>query len=228
MPDATTTAGEGTLALLNDAPPLLSYPPAVQAVMLPLGGSMTLNSTARIYEQGSDDDSCCAHSVASAMETWLVQHDQLDASAALIDPHLIFNAANHKRNLHRCCAAAKTVPTANGIERATTSFLGQQRIEQMLASLLAHSPLMVEIRVGSNFRLDYDGTSVYRATGTLDLIHAVCILGYGTDLLTGEPFWIAKNSYGDTWGDRGHAKLLWGDPSVRPEFKVFAMRSVTL
>lgn len=196
--------------------------------MLAPGDEKRLRSTARIYEQGSDDDSCCAHSVASAMETWLADQDQIDTSASLIDPHFIFNAANHKRNLHRCCEAAKTVPTANGFEHATTSFLGQQRIEQMVGTLLDGNPLMVEIRVDSTFRLAYDGTSVYRATGTLDLVHAMCILGYGTDSLTSEPFWIAKNSYGEGWGADGHAKLLWGDPNVRPEFKVFAMRSVTL
>ncbi|MEW5918977.1 MAG: C1 family peptidase, partial [Gemmatimonadota bacterium] len=106
-------------------------------------------------------------------------------------------------------------------------FLGKQRIEQMVAALTDRTPLMVEIRVGSNFQIGYDGTAVYRPTGTLDLLHAVCILGYGTDPLTEEPFWIAKNSYGDDWGDKGQALLLWGDPDVRPEFKVFVMRSVS-
>lgn len=223
----TATGAEGTLALHNAAPPPLSYSPAAQALMLPPGGRTTLSSTRRIYEQGSDDDSCCAHSVASAMETWLVAQGQLDASASLIDPHLIFDAANHKRNLHRCCEAAKKVPTANGIEHASTTFLGQQRIEQMVALLLENKPLMVEIRVSTNFQHGYDGAGVYRPQGTLDVLHAVCILGYGTDEFTGEPYWFAKNSYGDTWGKAGHALLLWGDPNVRPEFKVFVMRSVT-
>ena len=160
------------------------------------------------------------------METWLVERDQLDAATPLIDPHRIFDAANHKRNLHECCKASKAVPTATGLEHATTEFLGKQRVEQMVGMLLDDMPLMVEIRVGTNFRLDYDGTSVYRAKGGLDL-HAVCILGYGTDELTGEPFWIAKNSYGEAWGADGNALLLWEDQLVRPEFKVFAMRSVT-
>jgi hypothetical protein len=96
----------------------------------------------------------------------------------------------------------------------------------MVTAIRDRNPLMAEIRVGTNFRHDYDGTSVYRAVGTLDL-HAVCIVGFGTDDATGEPIWIAKNSYGESWGERGHALLLWGDPDVRPEFKVFAMRMVT-
>lgn len=185
-----------------------------------------MRSTDRIYLQGSDDDSCCAHAVAAGMETWLVEQEQLDAATELLDPQLIFAAARKKRNLHRCCEAAKSVPTALGIGRATTKFLGEQRIEQMVTTIRGRSPLMVEIRVGTNFRHDYDGTTVYRAVGALDL-HAVCIIGFGTDANTGEPFWIAKNSYGDTWGENGHALLLWGDPAVRPEFKVFQMQTVT-
>src|SRR5574341_1005848 len=94
----TTTAAEGNLALMNGAPPLLSYSAAAQAVMLAPGTRTFLSSTVRIYEQGSDDDSCCAHSVASAMETWLVEQGQLDAATSLIDPQLIFNAAKHRRN----------------------------------------------------------------------------------------------------------------------------------
>src|SRR5262245_50217471 len=96
----------------------------------------------------------------------------------------------------------------------------------MVGELKSRKPFMVEIRVGTDFQLDYDGTSVYRGKGDLNVLHAVCILGYGTDDLTGEPFWIAKNSYGEAWGDKGNALLPWGDPGVRSEFKVFAMRSV--
>jgi hypothetical protein len=55
----------------------------------------------------------------------------------------------------------------------------------------------------------------------------MCIHGYGTHKETGEPFWIAKNSYGPDWGRAGSALLLWGDPTVAPERIVIAMQSVT-
>src|SRR5688500_16799129 len=120
--------GLSGLAIALRMPVTLS--PSALAVMLPGGDRHALRTTSRIYEQDSSDDSCCAHAVAAAMETWLVEQDQLDAASELLDPQLIFSAAKKKRNLHRCCEAAKAVPTANGIGRASTTFLGEQRIEQ--------------------------------------------------------------------------------------------------
>jgi C1A family cysteine protease len=36
-----------------------------------------------------------------------------------------------------------------------------------------------------------------------NLNHSVVILGWGTDPVTGMKYWIVRNSYGPTWGDKG-------------------------
>ena len=38
--------------------------------------------------------------------------------------------------------------------------------------------------------------------------HAITIVGYGTDGTT--PYWIIKNSWGESWGENGYFRLALG------------------
>ena len=56
-----------------------------------------------------------------------------------------------------------------------------------------------------------------------NLNHAMTVVGYGSEPDDGTKFWIVKNSYGDTWGDKGYIRIERGinDPAGRCGIAMF-------
>lgn len=38
--------------------------------------------------------------------------------------------------------------------------------------------------------------------------HALLLVGYGTDAASGKDFWLVKNSWGTSWGEKGYVRVL--------------------
>ncbi|ERM94888.1 hypothetical protein AMTR_s00009p00129100 [Amborella trichopoda] len=80
--------------------------------------------------------------------------------------------------------------------------------ENAMLSAVANQPISVGINgSGSEFR-HYSGGIFTGACG-LDLDHAVTIIGYGTGD-DGTPYWLIKNSWGESWGENGYMKIQRG------------------
>ena len=77
--------------------------------------------------------------------------------------------------------------------------------EKALLSAIAMQPISVAIQA-SQFVFQFYKEGVITddkcgAHGAVD--HGVLAVGYGTDLETQEPYFLVKNSWGETWGDNG-------------------------
>lgn len=85
----------------------------------------------------------------------------------------------------------------------------------MREALVKRGPLSVSFEVYSDF-FHYKG-GIYHHTGLSDgynpfqvTNHAVLLVGYGEDPVSKELFWIVKNSWGTTWGEKGYFRIRRG------------------
>ena len=77
-------------------------------------------------------------------------------------------------------------------------------------AVVAKQPIAVVLAANNAYIHSYAG-GVIDADDCLtdcdDINHAVLIVGYGTDEATGLDYWLVRNSWGTTWGDKGYVKL---------------------
>lgn len=81
--------------------------------------------------------------------------------------------------------------------------------EKGLLSAIAMQPISVAIQA-DQFVFQFYKTGVLEDDScgrSAQIDHGVLAVGYGTDLETQKPYWLVKNSWGETWGESGYVKL---------------------
>ncbi|KAK6631864.1 hypothetical protein RUM43_013930 [Polyplax serrata] len=82
--------------------------------------------------------------------------------------------------------------------------------EALKAAVATKGPISVAIDASSfAFHQYHSGVLVDHEckNQTMDLDHGVLVVGYGTDSKTGLDYWLVKNSWGLSWGDKGYIKM---------------------
>jgi C1A family cysteine protease len=80
--------------------------------------------------------------------------------------------------------------------------------EENLLKAAAHQPIAVGICAGTSL--------MFYSSGVVDsccdgLNHGVLVVGYGTDKQSGSDYWVVKNSWGGSWGEKGFFRLKRGN-----------------
>lgn len=74
-----------------------------------------------------------------------------------------------------------------------------------LKGAVAKQPVAIAIEADTRYFQSYSSGVLTSSSCGTNLDHGVLIVGYGTE--NGIKYWLVKNSWGTTWGDKGYAKI---------------------
>ncbi|KAG8002086.1 Metabotropic glutamate receptor 5 [Nibea albiflora] len=101
----------------------------------------------------------------------------------------------------------------------------------MMMDLVKNGPMGVALEVYPDFMHYKEG--IYHHTGLADSYnpfeltnHAVLLVGYGRCHMTGEKYWIVKNSWGAAWGEEGYFRIRRGSDECAIESIAVAAKPI--
>ena len=74
-----------------------------------------------------------------------------------------------------------------------------------LKAAVAKQPVAVAIEADTRYFQSYSGGILTSSSCGTNLDHGVLVVGYGTE--NGQDYWLVKNSWSNTWGDKGYVKI---------------------
>jgi len=74
-----------------------------------------------------------------------------------------------------------------------------------LLAAVAQQPVSVAIEADKMVFQMYTGGIISKASCGTNLDHGVLVVGYGSE--SGQDYWILKNSWGPSWGEKGFFRI---------------------
>jgi cathepsin X len=81
----------------------------------------------------------------------------------------------------------------------------------MLQEVYQRGPIACAIAVPSELA-NYKGGIYEDLTGDTTLVHAISIVGFGEE--DGKKYWVARNSWGQAWGESGFFRVVRGTNNI--------------
>jgi len=101
------------------------------------------------------------------------------------------------------CKKVPSVSTISGYKDVATN-------EGALMTALLAQPVAIAIEADQScFQFYHTGVLDDASCGT-NLDHGVLLVGFDTDASSGKDYWLVKNSWGLSWGDKGYIKFVRG------------------
>jgi KDEL-tailed cysteine endopeptidase len=95
--------------------------------------------------------------------------------------------------------------TCSSVARITSCSDVVPNDQLSLKAAVSKQPVSIAIEADTRYFQFYSG-GVITSTGCgTDLDHGVLIVGYGEE--SGQKYWLVKNSWGDTWGEKGYVRI---------------------
>jgi C1A family cysteine protease len=92
------------------------------------------------------------------------------------------------------------------IQGKSSSYSNIDRNQAALEAAVRIGPVVVAVNAAGQQWQQYGGGVMTSSCGSA-VDHAVVCVGFGTDLASGEDYWLILNSWGSSWGDDGYMML---------------------
>ena len=117
------------------------------------------------------------------------------------------------------CSEIDVYPNATIAEYGSYNLFTSDRVHKIKAEIYARGPVAAGINAEPILR--YAGGVVHNKHFWDRMVnHIVSIVGWGTDEITGEEYWVVRNSWGQSWGELGYFRIETGSNALGIESTV--------
>ncbi len=119
-----------------------------------------------------------------------------------------------RNNVNQASSSSSSVPIVAKIEGYAN--IPSNDYKALMNAVAKHGPVVVALAASS---WSFYAGGVYSPPShpspmDWDLNHGVVVEGYGTDEITGEDYWLVRNSWSARWGEKGYIRLKRVDPDT--------------
>ncbi|GJP82544.1 hypothetical protein CLOP_g12787 [Closterium sp. NIES-67] len=148
--------------------------------------------------------------------------------------YIVYNGGIASNDVYPYTASNQPTCDAEGASVKQAQITGWEQVPafdvQAMVQAVSQHPVIAFLDASTtDFRMYRGG--FYNGNCSVDVNHAVLIVGYGTDRVNG-PYWVVKNTWGKAWGDNGYMYLAMtagagkcGINQIPPIYPVFFPKS---